>query len=63
MRRLVAALFLLAVTFGFGSSLHADASGAPYIIKRTLIPVDGTCTLTYIEYSNGDWTFIEGPGC
>ena len=63
--RLVAATVLLtAITLGSAPALKADASGAPYVISRTPIKVNSTCTLVVLEYSNGDWTFIEtGTGC
>jgi hypothetical protein len=64
LRRFVAVVMMLtAVALGFGSTLEADASGAPRIIRRILIPVDANCTITWIDYSNGDWDFILGPGC
>jgi hypothetical protein len=56
-------VLLAAITFGFGSALEADASGAPRVINRTPIVVDENCTIYWIDYSNGDWDFELGPGC
>jgi hypothetical protein len=63
--RFVSVLVLLtAITFGFGSGLEADASGAPYVVKETTIYINPTCNLIIIEYSNLDWSFREvGDGC
>lgn len=37
------------------SALKADASGAPYVVRR--IPIrDGACAIYWIDYSNGDWS-------
>jgi hypothetical protein len=63
-RVFVVATFLAAMSLGFGTSLQADASGAPYIIKREFIRVNPSCTIVYTEWSNLDWTFSEvGSGC
>jgi hypothetical protein len=62
LRKLVAVLVISAAALGASSSLMADASGAPYEIRR--IPLrDGACTIYWIDYSNGDWDFVLGPGC
>lgn len=62
LRKLVAVLVIASAALGSSSSLMADASGAPRIINRIPI-VDGNCTIWWIDYSNGDWDFVLGPGC
>ena len=63
-RFVVVTVFLVAIFFGVGRSLEADASGAPYIVRQYRHFVNSTCTLVERYWSNGDYNYVlYGSGC